>query len=119
MAVYFLTGTAGGVLNEDLCKIGYTSDDARGTVSRMASISTSCPFPTDLLWSIPGLDRAAEKEIHRLFAHDRVRREWFLYSEELVETADNIYIAVETHGPKKVLAKLKSCKTYEEFNDWV
>lgn len=115
MAIYFLVG-ADHLLAEDICKIGYMGN---ATGSRIQNVKTSCPFNTDLLWSIDELGKDAEKELHRLFAADRVKREWFLFTDELEETAENVFFAVTTFGAARTLRGLKSAKTAEDFNAWV
>ena len=115
MAIYFLIG-ADHLLTDDICKIGYMGN-ASG--SRIQNVKTSCPFSTDLLWSIDELGKDAEKELHRLFAEDRITREWFRFTDELEETAENVFFAVTTFGAARTLRRLKSSETAEDFNTWV
>lgn len=115
MAIYFLIG-ADHLLTDDICKIGYMGS---ATGSRIQNVKTSCPFSTDLLWSIDELGKDAEKELHRLFAEDRINREWFRFTDELEETAENVFFAVTTYGAARTLRRLKSSETAEDFNVWV
>jgi hypothetical protein len=61
----------------DRVKIGRSADPLR----RMAALSMSNPEALQLLGVLPGSDR--ESELHRRFAHQRLRGEWFSLDGEL------------------------------------
>ena len=58
-------------------KIGYTANDA---MKRVAELASGSPYETALLLDLPG-DRALEKALHKRFAADRIRGEWFRLSD--------------------------------------
>lgn len=51
---------------------------------RTTVLATGSPWPVDLLAVMPG-DRAAEKRLHRRFAHLRLKGEWFRAEPELLD----------------------------------
>lgn len=61
-------------------KIGY----ARNPRKRLALLQTGNDEPLRLVAAIPGTKRL-ERELHELFAGDRVRGEWFFPTFELLE----------------------------------
>lgn len=62
-------------------KIGYTG---RRVSQRLAEGQTFAPEELTVLVEAPGTT-ADEAKLHRLFAHQRVRGEWFRYEGELQE----------------------------------
>ena len=60
-------------------KIGYTDGDVQ---ARLAQLQTGCPYRLRLLWVYDGQDYT-EQEIHYRFEGERVRGEWFHFSESL------------------------------------
>ncbi|WP_051057037.1 GIY-YIG nuclease family protein [Bradyrhizobium yuanmingense] len=69
--VYFI----GQVENPDVVKIGFATDVAE----RLATLQTGSPFTLTLVASFPGTMKA-EKLLHRQFASDCIRGEWFKFS---------------------------------------
>ena len=114
MAVYFLVAAANGVLKEDICKIGYMADG--GSQTRISNVRTACPFETEVLWVVDGAGKDIEAQLHRLFDEDCVEREWFKFTTELEDAADNVMFALETLGPEKLLRMLRKSKTADDFN---
>lgn len=76
--VYFV---AGG----DFIKIGYTSCIEK----RFSSLDASVPFDIALEATVPG-DRELETSLHRAFAHERVKGEWFRRSDRLASLVAHI-----------------------------
>lgn len=72
--VYFIAASGTGNV-----KIGFSADDPN---KRLRSLQTGCPNELELLYSEPGAV-ADEKAYHALFAHLRVRGEWFRDDTEL------------------------------------
>lgn len=72
--VYFVHATESGRI-----KIG-TADDP---VRRLATLQTGSPEQLDLIGTLPG-GRALEARLHRDFARERLRGEWFECSDRLV-----------------------------------
>jgi hypothetical protein len=73
--IYFIrAGEAGAI------KIGYTKSDAN---RRLYELQTSHPEPLRIL-GIMGGDCEAERSLHRRFAKDHLRGEWFNPSPELL-----------------------------------
>ncbi len=66
--IYFISA----VQNQDLIKIGYTTN----LVARLRSLRTSSPDELKIHLVIPG-SREDEQSLHRQFASSHVRREWF------------------------------------------
>jgi hypothetical protein len=73
--IYFLL-----VEHADAVKIGWTRDKSLKT--RMRHYYTYCPLNVDVLKVIPG-SMLEERALHRRFVRDRIRAEWFRYSDEL------------------------------------
>jgi hypothetical protein len=69
-------------------KIGFTADMER----RMCALASSSPHPTTLLHRMPGT-RDHEIDLHRQFAHLRVRGEWFRSDPELLEFIEGLRAA--------------------------
>jgi hypothetical protein len=68
-------------------KIGYTSElswaDKLGSArARLQNIQSNCPFEVELLALCDGYGDD-EKALHKRFAADRIRGEWFRLSQEL------------------------------------
>lgn len=81
MSVYFVTCRELGMV-----KIGH----ARSVKKRLSILQTSSPLPLTLERVIEG-DREREHELHRRFAGDRVRGEWFRLTraiEQLIADGD-------------------------------
>ncbi len=76
LSVYFIQAVGGGPI-----KIGLT-DDPTG---RLLSLSTAHPEPLRFLALIPEADSQRERELHKRFAHLRLRGEWFRAESELLE----------------------------------
>jgi len=66
------------IMSGDLVKIGYSNDPKR----RLAMLSTGCPTECRLIGVMPG-DKAKESELHKRFASERVRGEWFNFTVEM------------------------------------
>jgi len=76
--IYFLRADNG------LTKIGKSTKPKR----RLASIQTACPCSTELVRVEPAIDMdEAERNLHKLFANQRVRGEWFDISLEVTMQA--------------------------------
>lgn len=72
--VYFLHAASAGAV-----KIGYTSHPR----ARLSSIRGSSAETLDLLLALPCSSMKAESVLHKSFASDRMRGEWFLYTTRL------------------------------------
>lgn len=72
--IYLIQNTVTG-----LCKVGYS----KRPKSRLSQLQTSCADTLALLEVIEG-GIPEEQELHRLFAADRVRGEWFTFSAALL-----------------------------------
>lgn len=71
--IYFIREAAGGRI-----KIGFAVDPW----SRMKSLQTGAPCDLEMM-AIQAGDRKAERDLHRKFAADRLRGEWFQASPPL------------------------------------
>lgn len=60
-------------------KIGYTASSPR---ARMATLQTGCPYPMNLLGSIPGTI-SLEQDLHNVLSEYRRQGEWFEFSERV------------------------------------
>lgn len=56
----------------DFVKIGFTVDVSK----RIGGIQTGCPYPIELLFSVPGTVQT-EREFHHRFRNQRQNGEWF------------------------------------------
>lgn len=74
MAIYFIQAGTNGPI-----KIGQTSN---GIKERMAQLQTGCPYELKLIWLYTG-DDFTEQDLHKEFAHERVRGEWFRPTKDL------------------------------------
>ena len=68
IVIYFIQCGENGPI-----KIGYTDN---GVETRMAQLQTGCPYELRLLWVYTGND-LTESQLHKEFAHERIRGEWF------------------------------------------
>ena len=69
-----------------LVKIGYTTDLER----RLSQIQVGCPLPLEILWwteAGPGF----EESLHRIFAKQRLRGEWFELGPERLSMFDALH----------------------------
>lgn len=67
-------------------KIGFT----RGLLAkRLKAYKTFIPYDYDILKVIKGT-MLEESQLHKRFVKDKIREEWFNYSEELKEFIDNL-----------------------------
>ena len=71
--------------SQGLIKIGFTRDLAR----RHWELSNSLPHPVELLHDMPG-SFDLETDLHRQFAHLRVRGEWFRKEPDLIEHIERL-----------------------------
>lgn len=76
--VYFAQSGHGGAI-----KIGYSWN----TYGRRSNLNTASPVPVRWLGDIPGTPDL-ERELHRKFAHLRIKGEWFSPAPELIEHID-------------------------------
>jgi Meiotically Up-regulated Gene 113 (MUG113) protein len=83
--VYFVQSAHGGQI-----KIGVASNLA----SRLTSLRNGNPAPLLVLTAIPGT-HADEKRLHRLFAHQRTVREWFLPDAPLTDFIEALKAGVD------------------------
>ncbi len=81
MSVYFIQAS-----KTKHIKIGTTRGSAK---ERMASLQTGSPVKLKLLAEIDG-DARTEAALHRLFAADRVRGEWFNPSDDLLNYLERL-----------------------------
>lgn len=71
----------------DRVKIGVTNS----LWNRWNAIQSTCPFDLDVLGLCKGQVQERKKmeqleaELHNLFSHLRLHREWFLFSEEMLD----------------------------------
>ena len=65
--------------NDKYVKIGYSSGMGR---KRLAAMQTGNPHRLSLLAVFEG-DEDRERELHKYFKADRIRGEWFHYSEDI------------------------------------
>jgi len=85
--VYFLACEQDG---EGLVKIGYSVDPA----GRRDKLATGCPFPVKIIDHYRG-PQALETFIHHRFRADRVIREWFRATPDLLHWATNLPLILE------------------------
>lgn len=78
---------------EGLYKIGWARSSPR---LRRKTLQIGSPFELTLIGVIPG-ERIDEAEWHRVFAHKRVRGEWFKLTPE-----DISYILQDSYGVDRV-----------------
>lgn len=78
--IYFILAEGAGRV-----KIGWSSDMR----TRFDFFATSSPFPLTVLHLITA-PKDQERFYHRRFAHLRVHKEWFLYTDELKEFIENL-----------------------------
>ena len=71
----------------DYVKIGYTTNFG----GRYTALATGSPEPLVLYALIEGATRKQEKELHRRFAHLNTNGEWFKFTKELQEFADEVH----------------------------
>lgn len=77
--IYFLLSE-----KHDAVKIGFT----RGSMEkRMKYFSTVCPYDYDVLKVIEGT-MVEEHQLHKRFVKDKIRGEWFHYSDDLKHFID-------------------------------
>lgn len=75
-SIYFVQT---GVYDDDPVKIGM----ADSVSARLAQLQTGSPWPLRLLGVVPG-GAVEERDLHRRFAHLRLRGEWFEGAPELL-----------------------------------
>jgi hypothetical protein len=73
--IYFIQAESGPI------KIGYAGS-VRAIHVRLGLFQTGHMEPLSLLGYVEG-DKSVEREYHRMFAADRLRGEWFRYSDDL------------------------------------
>ncbi len=88
MAVYFIQ--AGG--RDGYIKIG----TAKSVTRRLANLQSASPVTLKLLHCIDG-GKDTEREIHFRFAHRRLRGEWFIPGEDLLDFCG---VVRKTNKPK-------------------
>jgi hypothetical protein len=80
VSIYFLVSDDDGtVLTRAVVKIGYSGGN---TPRRVYDVGTGCPFRLKLYATLPG-DKEREKAIQNQFAEQRIRKEWFWWTEEM------------------------------------
>jgi len=79
----------------ELCKIGF----AENVEKRIAVLATACPHDLDLIAAREG-DVLLERAIHRAAVNYHVRREWFRFCPEVVETfhGTKTPVGMKTHS---------------------
>lgn len=92
-----------------LYKIGSTQDLNR----RLMQLRTACPFLERVQTITCYAYRETEKELHRLFARERVAGEWFVLSEN---DLDVIAATDWASFPAEISARLKVANLYERIN---
>lgn len=70
----------------DFVKIGKSTGNP---ASRLSSLKTGCPFPIEVIATIPG-GLSEERGLHKKFSHIRAHGEWFHATEELLTYAADI-----------------------------
>lgn len=93
--------------NDRKVKIGFSKNPTK----RLKSLSTSSPSPLLLLGYFEGT-MESEKEIHLRFSGDRVNREWFFISEEILTFVNevnllNVYCDFDNKGIIRRYNKMK------------
>jgi hypothetical protein len=79
--IYFLLSEKTGAV-----KIGFT----RGTIEkRLKNTSAWSPYDYDVLKIIDGT-MIEERALHKMFVADKIRGEWFHYSDELKKFIDSL-----------------------------
>lgn len=78
--IYFIKSGDNGPV-----KIGY----AVNITDRMEQLQTANPEKLEVILSLPGTFHK-EKEIHEQFKHNRLRGEWFEYSDDLKRYIDEV-----------------------------
>ena len=99
---------------ENPVKIGWSHTVGK----RLISLQTSFPFDLKVLGVIPGYERL-EKEIHQLFSEDRIRGEWFRWTDRLAQLIDESEKEYEkwvhgSVGPVKLSVK----RVENSLSDW-
>lgn len=97
--VYFALAVGG-----NLVKIG-TVVGAERVEKRMAMLQPGCPYDLKVLLVLPGYGRREEARLHRLFAAQAFRSEWFRCDGELKE----LLLVAHVEGVEAAISYLK-CK---------
>lgn len=92
--VYFI-----GACGADMVKIGTIVDI--GTIEgRLSRLQTGCPYPLMLLFIISPAGRREESKMHRWFAAEHFRGEWYRYRGELKE-----FLTLSQREPQQALRR--------------
>lgn len=78
MGVYFIQAGRNGLVKIGWCKDIYPE-------KRMSVLQIGCPETLEIVYSIHPCSRTFEGFLHKEFRKDRVRGEWFTYSQEIKE----------------------------------
>lgn len=89
MSVYFAT-----IREQNVVKIGCSFDPD----SRLKEIQVGCPFEVKIEATLPG-HHTEEQAIHRRFADDRLRGEWFTIT-PMIEAVMAAAVKAEAERPK-------------------